>query len=139
MLTKDDITTVETAIEALYREYESAETEDEKYVYGSLYTWLKELHGDERRELFLPAQVITHPYAFDKDGNFDYGKCDITVIECPNCGSRSKIYDKHKKKNKFCGNCGQALDWEDDLFYYDYENYENPKLVCTYDSMWTKK
>lgn len=108
-------------------------TEDEKYVYGSLYTWLKELHGDERRKLFLPAPVITHPYAFDKDDNLDYEKCDIVVIKCPNCRSKLKLYDKKGKKNKFCGNCGQALDWEDDLFHY-----ERDKLVCDYDSMWTK-
>lgn len=30
---------------------------------------------------------------------------------CPNCYSSFKILDSFKERNRYCGNCGQALDW----------------------------
>lgn len=32
---------------------------------------------------------------------------------CPNCGSSSYLYGYYDKRNKCCGNCGQAILWED--------------------------
>ena len=32
---------------------------------------------------------------------------------CPNCYSSFKILDSFKERNRYCGNCGQALDWSD--------------------------
>ena len=30
---------------------------------------------------------------------------------CPNCDSTFKIFDSFRERNNYCGNCGQALDW----------------------------
>ena len=32
---------------------------------------------------------------------------------CPECDSTFKIFDSFNKRNRYCGNCGQALDWGD--------------------------
>ena len=32
---------------------------------------------------------------------------------CPNCGSSNYLYGYYDKRNECCGNCGQAILWED--------------------------
>lgn len=32
---------------------------------------------------------------------------------CPNCNNTFKMFDAFKRKNRHCGNCGQALDWRE--------------------------
>lgn len=34
-------------------------------------------------------------------------------FSCPNCGSSDYLYVYFDKPNKCCGNCGQAILWED--------------------------
>lgn len=34
-------------------------------------------------------------------------------FSCPNCGSGDYLYGYFDKPNKCCGNCGQAILWED--------------------------
>lgn len=34
-------------------------------------------------------------------------------FSCPNCGSSDYLYGYFDKPNKCCGNCGQAILWED--------------------------
>ncbi len=38
---------------------------------------------------------------------------DFGEIGCPNCKSGYGIRDEDDDPNKFCGQCGQALKWED--------------------------
>lgn len=32
---------------------------------------------------------------------------------CPNCGSGEYFYNAYELRNACCGNCGQAIKWED--------------------------
>ena len=32
---------------------------------------------------------------------------------CPNCDETFKLHDQFRKRNKYCGECGQAIDWSD--------------------------
>lgn len=32
---------------------------------------------------------------------------------CPNCGSGEYLYNLYGLRNACCGNCGQAIKWED--------------------------
>lgn len=32
---------------------------------------------------------------------------------CPNCGSGEYLYNAYELRNACCGNCGQAIKWED--------------------------
>lgn len=34
-------------------------------------------------------------------------------FSCPNCGSSDYLYGYYDKPNKCCGNCGQAILWEE--------------------------
>lgn len=34
-------------------------------------------------------------------------------FSCPNCGSSDYLYGYFDRPNKCCGNCGQAILWED--------------------------
>ena len=33
------------------------------------------------------------------------------VLSCPHCGSGEYLHNHDGNKNKFCGRCGQAIDW----------------------------
>lgn len=33
---------------------------------------------------------------------------------CPYCASAQFLYSKDGRRNRYCGECGQMLDWEDD-------------------------
>ena len=37
---------------------------------------------------------------------------DDDVLSCPCCGSVEYLHNEDGNLNKFCGQCGQALDWE---------------------------
>lgn len=32
---------------------------------------------------------------------------------CPNCGETFKLFDEFMKPNKYCGRCGQTIDWSE--------------------------
>jgi transcription initiation factor IIE alpha subunit len=34
---------------------------------------------------------------------------------CPNCNETFKLFNQFQKRNKCCGECGQAIDWSDYL------------------------
>lgn len=34
------------------------------------------------------------------------------TLECPICGSGEYLHNEDGNKNKFCGQCGQAITWE---------------------------
>lgn len=38
---------------------------------------------------------------------------DEKWICCPNCDETFYLHNQFGKRNKYCGNCGQALDWSD--------------------------
>lgn len=51
---------------------------------------------------------------------------DKSIWACPSCGSGEYLYNEDGNQNNFCGQCGQAIDWEDETprkdlrvaFYY---------------------
>lgn len=36
-----------------------------------------------------------------------------TIIECPSCGKYPFDLSEYEWARRFCGNCGQAIDWSD--------------------------
>lgn len=34
------------------------------------------------------------------------------VLECPACGSGEYLHNEDGNKSRFCGQCGQAINWE---------------------------
>ena len=39
---------------------------------------------------------------------------DKSILACPNCGSGEYLHNIDTARNVFCGQCGQAIKWEDD-------------------------
>ena len=37
----------------------------------------------------------------------------IFDFTCPHCGSRDYLKNEDSDRNKFCGQCGQAIDWSE--------------------------
>lgn len=42
-----------------------------------------------------------------------YPDGDESILACPNCGSGEYLHNIDTARNVFCGNCGQAIKWED--------------------------
>ena len=40
-----------------------------------------------------------------------YPDGDISILECPCCGSGEWLHNADESKANFCGQCGQAIDW----------------------------
>lgn len=36
---------------------------------------------------------------------------DTSILACPRCGSGEWLHNPDENRNKFCGQCGQAIDW----------------------------
>lgn len=43
-----------------------------------------------------------------------YPDGDKGILACPNCGSGEYLHNEDGAENTFCGQCGQAIKWEDD-------------------------
>ena len=52
----------------------------------------------------IPLKIPRSPYP---DG-------DKSILACPNCGSGEYLHNIDTAQNVFCGQCGQAILWEDD-------------------------
>jgi uncharacterized protein (UPF0212 family) len=47
------------------------------------------------------TNVIHYPYT-----------SDLTTVQCPNCKRRLRTRRTQAKGDRFCPDCGQAIDWE---------------------------
>lgn len=43
-----------------------------------------------------------------------YPDGDKSILACPNCGSGEYLHNIDTARNVFCGQCGQAIKWEND-------------------------
>lgn len=56
----------------------------------------------EKRKLRRPyTHVVSYPY-----------KQDETVVQCPACKRRLRTRRTQARGDRFCPDCGQAIDWE---------------------------
>ena len=38
--------------------------------------------------------------------------CDKSIYGCACCGSGEYLFNEDGNYNRYCGNCGQAIDWD---------------------------
>lgn len=38
---------------------------------------------------------------------------DFNILACPNCGSGEYLHNEDGNEQQYCGQCGQAIDWEE--------------------------
>ena len=43
-----------------------------------------------------------------------YPDGDACVLACPSCGSGEYLHNEDGSRCRFCGQCGQAIDWDGD-------------------------
>jgi hypothetical protein len=55
-----------------------------------------------RAALFLQMKESPYP-----DG-------DAGVLACPNCGSGEYLHNEDGNRNRFCGQCGKAIAWNEE-------------------------
>lgn len=41
---------------------------------------------------------------------------DFGIMACPTCGSGEFLHNEDGNRNRYCGQCGQAIDWDEDGF-----------------------
>lgn len=60
------------------------------------------------------CQVRTCPYIAErlKSGAIEYPDGDAGVLACPSCGSGEYLHNEDGNRCRFCGQCGQAIDWD---------------------------
>ena len=42
-----------------------------------------------------------------------YPDGDVSILACPNCGSGEYLHNLDGEEMRFCGQCGQAIKWEE--------------------------
>ena len=57
----------------------------------------------------LKAQIPKKPYT--NVIHYPYTS-DLTTVQCPNCKRRLRTRRTQTKGDRFCPDCGQAIDWE---------------------------
>lgn len=40
---------------------------------------------------------------------------DVNILACPNCGSGEYLHNEDGNQQQYCGQCGQAIDWEEEI------------------------
>ena len=43
-----------------------------------------------------------------------YPDGDEGVLACPNCGSGEYLHNEDGNRNRFCGQCGKAIAWNEE-------------------------
>lgn len=66
-----------------------------------------EILDPKHRERYESLSVVEEACSMGHDALL------LNGFSCPNCGSSDYLYGYFDKPNKCCGNCGQAILWED--------------------------
>jgi len=45
-------------------------------------------------------------------GEKPYPDDDNAILACPYCGSGEYLHNQDANRNRYCGQCGQKIDWE---------------------------
>lgn len=78
-----------------------------------------EILDPERAERFTSMEPVTEACRMGRDAlllripRSPHPDGDKSILSCPNCGSGEYLYNQDEAENTFCGQCGQAILWED--------------------------
>lgn len=78
-----------------------------------------EILDTTRSERFTDMEPINKALFMGRDAlllkipRSPYPDGDESILACPNCGSGEYLHNIDTVRNVFCGNCGQAIKWED--------------------------
>lgn len=78
-----------------------------------------EILDPERAERFTSMEPVTEACRMGRDAlllripRSPHPDGDKSILSCPNCGSGEYLRNQDEAENTFCGQCGQAILWED--------------------------
>lgn len=78
-----------------------------------------EILDPERAERFTSMEPVTEACRMGRDAlrlripRSPFPDGDKSILACPNCGSGEYLHNQDEAENTFCGQCGQAILWED--------------------------
>lgn len=78
-----------------------------------------EILDPERAERFTSMEPVTEACRMGQDAlllripRSPFPDGDKSILACPNCGSGEYLHNQDEAENTFCGQCGQAILWED--------------------------
>lgn len=78
-----------------------------------------EILDPERAERFTSMEPVTEACRMGRDAlllripRSPHPDGDKSILSCPNCGSGEHLHNQDEAENTFCGQCGQAILWED--------------------------
>lgn len=78
-----------------------------------------EILDPERAERFTSMEPVTEACRMGRDAlllripRSPHPDGDKSILSCPNCGSGEYLHNQDEAENTFCGQCGQAILWED--------------------------
>lgn len=78
-----------------------------------------EILDQERAERFTSMEPVTEACRMGRDAlllripRSPHPDGDKSILSCPNCGSGEYLHNQDEAENTFCGQCGQAILWED--------------------------
>ena len=78
-----------------------------------------EILDPERAERFTSMEPATEACRMGRDAlllripRSPHPDGDKSILSCPNCGSGEYLHNQDEAENTFCGQCGQAILWED--------------------------
>lgn len=78
-----------------------------------------EILDPERAERFTSMEPVTEACRMGRDAlllripRSPFPDGDKSILACPNRGSGEYLHNQDEAENTFCGQCGQAILWED--------------------------
>lgn len=78
-----------------------------------------EILDPELAERFTSMEPVTEACRMGRDAlllripRSPFPDGDKSILACPNCGSGEYLHNQDEAENTFCGQCGQAILWED--------------------------
>lgn len=78
-----------------------------------------EILDPKRAERFTSMEPVTEACRMGRDAlllripRSPHPDGDKSILSCPNCGSGEYLHNQDEAENTFCGQCGQAILWED--------------------------
>ena len=78
-----------------------------------------EILDPERAERVTSMEPVTEACRMGRDALLlssprrPFPEGEKSILACPNCGSGEYLHNQDEAENTFCGQCGQAILWED--------------------------
>ena len=80
-----------------------------------------EILDQKHRESYESLAIVEEACQMGRDAlllripRSPYPDGDESILACPNCGSGEYLHNIDTARNVFCGQCGQAIKWEDEV------------------------